>query len=211
MIYEIFPLEHDNDVEWVRGSSKSNVDMEVINTEVLLSGSSSNDRNDAKALKQVRLHAIKTRREIEMEKKDKNMVRFVCKCTILNLGNNEEAKCPCVVYCSKWKCDINWMRCRHVVATKSSFSIRNPPSSELHLLRNPLLTPECDEPIRTPTSEPSDLTLEFLSWTISHDLYQLSRKAIPSGMPRTLRNAHNPRIQKMLAIPESERASEQWV
>lgn len=116
--------------------------MEVINTEVLLSGSSSNDRNDgkrrtsiraiqrahindatlvsepfyvfqtfcsAKALKQVRLHAIKTRREIEMEKKDKNMVRFVCKCTILNLGNNEEAKCPCVVYCSKWKCDINWM------------------------------------------------------------------------------------------------------
>nr|KAJ0200449.1 hypothetical protein LSAT_V11C600329540 [Lactuca sativa] len=91
-----FHMNIDKDVEWVGGSSESNVpedtqqgDLEVINTEVLLSGSSSDEAND--------------------EKNDKNMVRFVCKGTIPNLATNEEEKCPWVIYCSKWKCDIDWM------------------------------------------------------------------------------------------------------
>ncbi|CAI9265894.1 unnamed protein product [Lactuca saligna] len=140
----------DKDVEWVGGSSESNVpedtqqgDLEVINTEVLLSGSSSDEANDGKRRKtiraihrayendaalvsepfyifqtfssskdfktQVKLHSIRTRREIQLEKNDKNRVRFVCKGTIPNLATNEEEKCPWVIYCSKWKRDIDWM------------------------------------------------------------------------------------------------------
>ncbi|CAI9262636.1 unnamed protein product [Lactuca saligna] len=51
----------DKDVEWVGGSSESNVpedtqqgDLEVINTEVLLSGSSSDEANDGKRRKTIR-------------------------------------------------------------------------------------------------------------------------------------------------------------
>nr|KAJ0187464.1 hypothetical protein LSAT_V11C900468320 [Lactuca sativa] len=118
-------------------------DLEVINTEVLLSGSSSDEENDGKRRKtiraiqrayendatlvsepfyifqtfssskdfktQVKLHSIRTRREIQLEKNDKNRVRFVCKGTIPNLATNEEEKCPWVIYCSKWKHDIDWM------------------------------------------------------------------------------------------------------
>nr|KAJ0203893.1 hypothetical protein LSAT_V11C500293290 [Lactuca sativa] len=58
---------------------------------------------------QVKLHSIRTRREIQLEKNDKNRVRFVCKGTIPNLATNEEEKCPWVIYCSKWKRDIDWM------------------------------------------------------------------------------------------------------
>ncbi|CAI9303017.1 unnamed protein product [Lactuca saligna] len=145
-----FHMNIDKDVEWVGGSSESNVpedtqqgDLEVINTEVLLSGSSSDEANDGKRRKtiraihrayendaalvsepfyifqtfssskdfktQVKLHSIRTRREIQLEKNDKNRVRFVCKGTIPNLATNEEEKCPWVIYCSKWKRDIDWM------------------------------------------------------------------------------------------------------
>ncbi|CAI9294422.1 unnamed protein product [Lactuca saligna] len=145
-----FHLNIDKDVEWVGGSSESNVpedtqqgDLEVINTEVLLSGSSSDEANDGKRRKtirsiqrayendvalvsepfyifqtfssskdfktQVKLHSIRTRREIQLEKNDKNRVRFVCKGTIPNLATNEEDKCPWVIYYSKWKSDIDWM------------------------------------------------------------------------------------------------------
>nr|KAJ0188756.1 hypothetical protein LSAT_V11C900480270 [Lactuca sativa] len=145
-----FHMNIDKDVEWVGGSSESNVpedtqqgDLEVINTEVLLSGSSSDEANDGKRRKtiraiqrayendaalvsepfyifqtfssskdfktQVKLHSIRTRREIQLEKNDTNRVRFVCKGTIPNLATNEEEKCPWVIYCSKWKRDIDWM------------------------------------------------------------------------------------------------------
>ncbi|CAI9266458.1 unnamed protein product [Lactuca saligna] len=136
-----FHMNIDKDVEWVGGSSESNVpedtqqgDLEVINTEVLLSGSSSDEANDGKRRKtiraihrayendaalvsepfyifqtfssskdfktQVKLHSIRTRREIQLEKNDKNRVRFVCKGTIPNLATNEEEKCPWVIYCT---------------------------------------------------------------------------------------------------------------
>ncbi|CAI9274077.1 unnamed protein product [Lactuca saligna] len=141
-----FHMNIDKDVEWVGGSSESNVpedtqqgDLEVINTEVLLSGSSSDEANDGKRRKtiraihrayendatlvsepfyifqtfssskdfktQVKLHSIRTRREIQLEKNDKNRVRFVCKGTIPNLATNEEEKCPWVIYCRRAHCD----------------------------------------------------------------------------------------------------------
>ncbi|CAI9291399.1 unnamed protein product [Lactuca saligna] len=133
--------EFDDDSESEDNTQQG--DLEVINTEVLLSGSSSDEANDGKQRKtiraiqrayendaalvsepfyifqtfssskdfktQVKLHSIRTRREIQLEKNDKNRVRFVCKGTIPNLAINEEEKCPWVIDCSKWKRDIDWM------------------------------------------------------------------------------------------------------
>lgn len=57
----------------------------------------------------VKHHAIETRRELEFEKNDKNRVRVVCKGTTPILEKNEEErKCPWVLYASKWKRDIDW-------------------------------------------------------------------------------------------------------
>nr|KAJ0186252.1 hypothetical protein LSAT_V11C900478630 [Lactuca sativa] len=61
----------------------------------------------------VKLHAIETRRELALEKNDKNRVRWVCKGTIPKLGpnvevNDEEEICPWVLLASKWKKDVNW-------------------------------------------------------------------------------------------------------
>ncbi|CAI9291532.1 unnamed protein product [Lactuca saligna] len=61
----------------------------------------------------VKLHAIKTRRELALEKNDKNRVRWVCKGTIPKLGpnvevNDEEEICPWVLLASKWKKYVNW-------------------------------------------------------------------------------------------------------
>nr|KAJ0219418.1 hypothetical protein LSAT_V11C300120670 [Lactuca sativa] len=70
----------------------------------------------------VKLHAIKTRRELDFEKNDKNRVRVVCRGTIPKLGNldnsgegqqevnnEDEEKCPWSPYANKWKRDIKWM------------------------------------------------------------------------------------------------------
>ncbi|CAI9301668.1 unnamed protein product [Lactuca saligna] len=98
-----FHMNIDKDVEWVGGSSESNVpedtqqgDLEVINTEVLLSGSSSDEANDGKRRKTIR--AIHRAYEND-----------AALGTIPNLATNEEEKCPWVIYCSKWKRDIDWM------------------------------------------------------------------------------------------------------
>lgn len=65
----------------------------------------------------VKLHAIETRRELELEKNDKNRVRFKCRGSFPSLGNigpsqqeaqEKEGPCPWVIYASKWKKDINW-------------------------------------------------------------------------------------------------------
>nr|KAJ0212024.1 hypothetical protein LSAT_V11C400166210 [Lactuca sativa] len=63
----------------------------------------------------MKLHAIETRRELELDKNNKNIVKG----TIPTLGGmgtsgtnqeivNEENKCPWIVYIIKWKRDIKW-------------------------------------------------------------------------------------------------------
>ncbi|KAL6499420.1 hypothetical protein OROHE_026083 [Orobanche hederae] len=146
-----FHMNIDEDVEWIGGSSGSHVaevtieeDVEVINTEAMLSGSSSDESVDGKRKRtiraiqrarendtalvsepfylfqsfspseefkeKVRQHAIATRRELEFEKNDKNRVRVVCKGTIPALGDGgEDVTCTWVLYCSKYKRDVNWV------------------------------------------------------------------------------------------------------
>ncbi|XP_023739755.2 uncharacterized protein LOC111887845 [Lactuca sativa] len=101
--------EFDDD-KWVGGSSESNVPedtQQALVSEPFYIFQTFSLSKDFKT--QVKLHSIRTRREIQLEKNDKNRVRFLCKGTIPYLATNEEEKCPWVIYCSKWKRDIDWM------------------------------------------------------------------------------------------------------
>nr|KAJ0216526.1 hypothetical protein LSAT_V11C300153300 [Lactuca sativa] len=105
-----FHMNIDKDVEWVGGSSESNVPedtQQALVSEPFYIFQTFSLSKDFKT--QVKLHSIRTRREIQLEKNDKNRVRFLCKGTIPYLATNEEEKCPWVIYCSKWKRDIDWM------------------------------------------------------------------------------------------------------
>ncbi|CAI9291209.1 unnamed protein product [Lactuca saligna] len=101
-----FHLNVDPDVEWIKGASKrkhhvvtddgNELDIEVINNELFLFESSSNDwiegeRKKIKAIRRefkdrVNQHAIEIRRELDFEKNDKNRVTVVFKGTITSLG-----------------------------------------------------------------------------------------------------------------------------
>ncbi|XP_023755147.2 uncharacterized protein LOC111903611 [Lactuca sativa] len=150
-----FHLNIDKEVDWVGSfpddrdeAVEGDEELEVIETEEFVSASSP-DEGEATAIKdpfyihqnfstakevkqQIYLHSIKSRRELDFVKNDKNRIRVVFKGTIPNLGiletggtnkSNDKVgpsqkkkkvkdgfihKCSWVLLVSKWKKDINW-------------------------------------------------------------------------------------------------------
>ncbi|CAI9279934.1 unnamed protein product [Lactuca saligna] len=116
--------DSDDNIEWVGDLGGSNVketetreidDIEVVNNEVFLYGSSSNEGGSNRRSKLIK--AI--RRPME-NSEARNIVRAICKGTIPDLGQldpcgpsqsnkeSEEKKCPWVLYASKWEQDVDW-------------------------------------------------------------------------------------------------------
>ncbi|CAI9267040.1 unnamed protein product [Lactuca saligna] len=107
-----FHLNVDPDVEWIGGASKrknhvvtedgNEADLEVIDMELFLSDSSSDDGIEGERNKKIK--AIRRAHENENAQGNHNKPRWWDRQEVVN----EEGKCPWVLLASKWKRDKDW-------------------------------------------------------------------------------------------------------